>query len=238
MPVDASAPSPVYGILKNPSLVDFPGHLARVFFLSGCNFACDFCHNADLATPRPGLPWRRILEVLAQDRRQWVDGVVISGGEPTLAPELPELIDHIRASGYAVKLDTNGSRPDVLALLFDRLDYVAMDLKCPIEEYPSFVGFNRPDQVRASIELVRSRARDYEFRTTVLADYHTEVRIRTMAESIREARRYVLQPFLPRDDLPGERRRTAPRTPPDLILKLAEIARPFVKAVTVRGVGL
>lgn len=219
-------------------MVDFPGHLARVFFLSGCNFACDFCHNAELAVARPGLPWKRILEVLDQDRRQWVDGVVISGGEPTLAPELPELVDRVRAAGYAVKLDTNGSCPEVIDPLLDRVDYVAMDLKCVVDDYPAFVGFDAPEQVRASLDLLRVRARDYEFRTTVLADYHTGDRIRAMAESIRDARRYVLQPFLPRDTLPGEHRRTAPRTTPELIGRLAECARPFVKEVVTRGVGI
>ncbi len=235
---EAAAPSPVYGLLKNPSLVDFPGRLARVFFLSGCNFTCDFCHNTELARRQPGLPWARILETLEADRAEWVDGVVLSGGEPTLTPQLESLVNLVRARGFAVKLDTNGSRPDVLEALLDRLDYIAMDLKCPLADYPAVAGFHDVGAVRRSLDLILARARDYEFRTTVLEDVHTGAAMADMAASIRGARRYILQAFLPRENLPGEARRHARRTPPDVLERLAAIARPFVQEVRLRGAGL
>ncbi len=217
-------PSPVYGFLKQPSMIDFPGRLAAVLFVAGCNFRCGFCHNPPLTgPPRPGLAWENIEEAFRQFKRQWVDGVVISGGEPTLrAAELGRLLELCRQFGFAIKLDTNGSRPEVLREVLPRLDFVAMDVKCALEDYPEFVGFPRPQAIADSIGHLRNSAVAHEFRTTVIESFHHEAQIMAIGGVIRPARRYVLQAFIPRPDLPDPAMRETTRTRPDYLRRLKE----------------
>jgi len=227
--------SPVAAYLKQPTLVDFPGRLAAIFFLSGCNFRCGYCHNAALlAVHREGMPWDRVEHACVHFRRHWADGVVITGGEPTLTPGLPDLIQRLKRHGFAVKLDTNGSRPDVLAAVLPEVDYVAMDIKCSLESYERLTGFAATDLIARSLELIRTHARAYELRTTVLEDLHTAEELQRMGRWIRGAHRLVLQPFLPREDLPDPARRRAPRTSPGCLRVAAELLRPQVREVICR----
>jgi pyruvate formate lyase activating enzyme len=228
--------SPVYGNLANPSMVDFPGRLAAVFFTTGCNFRCGFCHNAGLLAERkPGYAWPKLEEICGGFRDQWVDGAVVTGGEPTLEPGLGDLLSFFRRLGFAIKLDTNGSRPEVLETVLAQVDYVAMDVKCSLASYPALTGFAHTDRVRRSIELVKSQARDYEFRTTLIPGFDTDAELRDIADLIRGARRYVLQPFLPREDLPDPRLRTAPRTAPARLKQLCALMQDCATDVSVRG---
>jgi pyruvate formate lyase activating enzyme len=227
--------SPVVAHLKQPTLVDFPGRLAAVFFLGGCNFRCGYCHNAALlATHRAGLPWERIEHACVSFRQHWADGVVITGGEPTLAPELPELIRRLKRHGFAIKLDTNGSRPDVLAAVLPEVDYVALDIKCSPATYPRLTGFAAVGRVAQSLDLLRAGTRAYELRTTLLEGFHTDADLRAVGQWIDGARRLVLQPFLPREDLPDPALRHAPRTPPQKLRAAAELLRPHVHELLCR----
>ncbi len=228
--------SPVAGWLDRASLVDFPGRMAGVLFCAGCNFRCGFCHNARLlGAPRPGAAWDAVDGICARLRTDWADGVVVTGGEPTLSPALPELVDRLRGHGLAVKLDTNGSRPDVLEALLPRLDYVAMDVKCRPERYPERVGFDGVEAIRASIRLLAGSGRPHEFRTTVLPGWHDEEEMAAVAEAVRGAARFVLQPFVPRDDLPEAAFRTLPRPAPAHLQALAAVLRGRLDCVEVRG---
>jgi len=230
-----SARSPVVAYLRQPTLVDFPGRLAAIFFLSGCNFRCGYCHNAALlAAHRDGMAWDRIEHAATLFRKHWADGVVITGGEPTLAPELPELIHRLKHHGFAIKLDTNGSRPDVLAAILPEVDYVALDIKCSPAAYPHLTGFAEVARVAHSLDLIRSGARAYELRTTLLEDYHTDDDLRLIGQWIHGANRLVLQPFLPREDLPDLELRRRPRTSPARLRAAAEIFRPHVRKVICR----
>jgi len=221
--------SPVRGWLPHPSLTDFPGRLAPVLFVSGCNFRCGFCHNAALlGAPQPGVSWGELDIFCRKMRREWADGVVVSGGEPTLAPELETLLRRLRGYGWAVKLDTNGSRPDALERALPLVDYVAMDIKCAPEDYPALTGFSDTDRIRDSIALIKARAADYEFRTTVLETFHTADDLAALRPWLAGARRYVLQPFVPRAHLPDETWSTAPRTSPARLRVLGEIFRDCV----------
>ena len=194
----------VYAYLEKPSTVDYPGHFAALFFTSGCNFSCGFCHNAALmGRKQAGLSWEQIEHAAAGFKRNWVNGVVITGGEPTCCDDLIRLIRLFKETfGFAVKLDTNGSNPEKLARCLSLVDYVAMDVKCALPAYPDVVNFSDIESIRRSIDLIRSEASDYEFRTTVIESIHTDEQMDAVGEAIDGARRYALQPFVPREDLP------------------------------------
>jgi len=227
--------SPVVAYLKQPTLVDFPGHLAVVCFLSGCNFRCGFCHNAALlAARRAGLPWDRLDPALARFRANWVDAVVVTGGEPTLEPALPDFIRRLKRTGFAVKLDTNGSRPDALAAVLPDVDYVALDVKCSAPVYPSLTGFADTACIGRSLDLLRARGGACEVRTTVLDDVHDDAELHRLGAWVRGIGRHVLQPFVPRDDLPDPARRAHPRTPPARLQAAREILRAYVGDVVCR----
>ena len=194
--------------LQKTSLIDFPGKVSCVVFLTGCNFTCSYCHNPELALGQypERIDWTDLLAFVDQ-RRSLLDGVVISGGEPTLLPGLHALCRDLRNLGVAIKLDTNGSRPNVIeSLLGDGLvDYIAMDLKTAPENYgPPLCNEKAGPAVLKSIETIMTGDADYEFRTTCVRPFVTEARMRAMAAAIRGARRWILQRFNPRKTLdPG-----------------------------------
>lgn len=185
--------------LEKCSFVDYPGRLAAVFFVPGCNWNCFYCHNQTLLRKEAPLPRVKPEEAfdLLRSRRGLLDGVVVTGGEPTLQAGLRDFIVQVRGLGYAVKLDTNGSRPLVLgALLADGLlDYVAMDLKAPMAKYEAVCGAPVDHRdLNESIDLIMSSGIEYEFRTTVVPQL-THADVAAMARRIRGARRYVLQQY-------------------------------------------
>ncbi|MBN1833432.1 MAG: anaerobic ribonucleoside-triphosphate reductase activating protein [Deltaproteobacteria bacterium] len=193
----------VFGGLQKNSLIDFPGKISCVLFLSGCNFKCPYCHNPDLAKGRPAtsppLDESWICDFL-DSHRGFLDGVVISGGEPTLQEELPALCKEIKQMGYPIKLDTNGSRPKVIESLIDSclIDYIAMDIKTdPFRYTPFIVKDCNPDHILTSIRLIMDSSLDYEFRTTCVKPIVDEKGIENIAGLIDGANFYVLQRFRP-----------------------------------------
>lgn len=189
------------------SLQDFPGQLAAILFFAGCNLRCPFCYNAELVLPElfsslQPLPYERVLAELAR-RRGFLDGVVLTGGEPLLSPDLQEFAKELKKLGFLIKLDTNGTAPEKLASLLQEglADYVALDVKAPFPRYAEFTGMKDMANARAlvakvqeSMALIRKHAGDYEFRTTVAPGLAQEDLVQIALE-IRGARRYVLQPF-------------------------------------------
>ncbi len=195
--------------LQKMTLLDYPGKVACTVFLQGCNLRCPFCHNSGLLAPQgdPGIS-RQELFAFLKKRHGILDGVCITGGEPTLYPGLPELIASIKALGFLVKLDTNGFRPDVLKTVAKDLDYVAVDIKnCPAR-YGETTGLKNPDlsRLRESMVFLMEGALDYEFRTTVVKEFHTPADIRAMGQwfqslSEKKVKKYFLQPFTDRDSV-------------------------------------
>jgi len=181
------------------TLLDYPGKVAAALFTVGCNLRCPFCHNPELVDPdrlAPALDTLEILERL-RERVGFLDGVVVSGGEPTIHRGLPAFLRRVKRIGLLVKLDTNGTRPDVLrALLAQRLvDYVAMDVKGPFERYERLTGVRCDVRaVEASIALLRAGPADYEFRTTGVPTL-TRADLLSVARRLAGARRYALQAF-------------------------------------------
>jgi len=195
-------------------MVDYPKHFAAVFFISGCGFSCGFCHNAALmGKQQAGLSWDKLEAACSKFKKDWVNGVVITGGEPTSASNLVELIRFFKERfGFDVKLDTNGSNPARLAECLPLVDYVAMDVKCGFSAYAQVAGFSNTGKIQESIDLIRAEAKDYEFRTTVIETVHTDEQIDEVKEIIDGSKRYALQAFIPRDELPDPTYRTLPRT--------------------------
>ena len=158
------------GLIKF-TLIDFPGHPAAVIFTQGCNFRCRYCHNPELVYPHlftEPAPLEEILSFL-QRRQGTLEGVVVSGGEPTLHDDLPAFMARIKAFGYAVKLDTNGTRPEMIQELIDKklVDYIAMDLKAPLEKYALITGTDtNPEILTRAMDIIRKSGLAYEFRTT------------------------------------------------------------------------
>ncbi|MEJ2169385.1 MAG: anaerobic ribonucleoside-triphosphate reductase activating protein [Desulfobacterales bacterium] len=188
------------GLQKN-SLIDYPGKLSSVIFCSGCNFDCPYCHNPDLVRGPSNCPDNlkdgAVYGFLDQ-RRGFLDGVVISGGEPTLQPDLEDLCRKIKDLGFPLKLDTNGSRPKVLHSLIEKdlVDYIAMDLKTDPVLYQTYIKPDcRPDPIVASVELIMACGIDYEFRTTCVRPIVNRRTIENILQLIQGARRYVLQRF-------------------------------------------
>lgn len=192
---------PIAGFVKT-SLVDWPGRVAAGVFFRGCNFRCPWCQNPDLVEParyRELLPADDVLDYLRR-RKGLLDGVVVTGGEAALAPGLVPFLERIRDLGYAVKLDTNGSRPDLLTDLraAGLVDHIAVDYKLPFRMYPAVVGGAAPDAVRRSIRFVLEQGCGV-VRTTVIPNLHTPKMLAEMlaAVPLLRAGTYRLQPFRP-----------------------------------------
>ncbi|HCC54090.1 MAG TPA: anaerobic ribonucleoside-triphosphate reductase activating protein [Desulfobulbaceae bacterium] len=208
---DMACLPPIKGFLET-SFIDWPGKLCAILFLGGCNFRCPFCHNHPLVLApekMEDIPFTEILYRLAE-RKNWLAGVCISGGEPTLSPGLPNLITQLKAEGWAIKLDTNGSRPEVLErLLADKLlDMVAMDVKAPLvqEKYERCAG-SQVDlaAIQKSIDLLQHSLIPHEFRMTIAPALHTEEDILVWGQQFDHSRsRLTLQNFNPRTTLDVE----------------------------------
>ncbi len=189
------------GGIQKSSLIDYPGKVSSVIFCSGCNFDCPYCHNPELAAHPASCPTyvdRNTLYQFLDQRRGFLDGVVVSGGEPTLQPDLLDLCRKIKEIGFSVKLDTNGSRPRVIRKLIDAnlVDYIAMDLKTDPVLYQSYIKPDcRPDPIGESIELIMESGIDYEFRTTCVKPIVAVQTIENILQLIPGARLYALQRF-------------------------------------------
>lgn len=196
----------IAGIVRQ-SLVDYPGKLAAAVFTQGCNMNCVFCHNRCLIGQReddPSQPEDEVLSFL-QKRKKFLDGVVVSGGEPTLQPDLEGFIEKVKAMGFLVKLDTNGTRPGVIKKLVDKklVDYVAMDVKAPMKKYREICRSEINEQdILESMTLIRESDVDYEFRTTFCPQLN-DSDIREIGELIAGSKKYVLQQYRETDAVKG-----------------------------------
>lgn len=185
---------------------DYPGCVAAIVFTQGCNFRCPFCHNGDLLQSVPDnslLDDNRLLELLCE-RKNILDGIVISGGEPTIQEDLPVFIDKCRQMDLKIKLDTNGSRPDMIRLLLTEqmLDYIAMDIKAPLSKYSLLSGIDCPiDKINESIEIIANSRVTSEFRTTFVPGLLTQNDIDSIRLVIPERSKYTMQRFIPENAL-------------------------------------
>ena len=238
----------IQGIQKL-TLLDYPEHVACTIFLGGCDFRCPFCHNFELvdgtvlpfpgdhtSSAPPAMDESEFFAFLAK-RKDMLDGVAITGGEPCLRRDLPEFIAEIRDKGFKVKLDTNGNHPDMLRRLVDQklVNYVAMDIKNSPAKYAKTIGLDGIDMdpIMESVELLKEGRVPYEFRTTVIAQFHDAADFVEIGKWIEGADRYFMQPFTFRDTVPDDSL-TAPSV--DKIKEFREIVAPYVKFADIRGI--
>ncbi|MBC7286939.1 MAG: anaerobic ribonucleoside-triphosphate reductase activating protein [Armatimonadetes bacterium] len=236
---ELSEPIGVIAGIQPVSLLDFPGRVAAVLFLGGCNMRCPYCHNVSLVAG----PWREVmsleeLEEWLAKRAGFLDGVCITGGEPTLAEErLVAICSIARNCGLPVKVDTNGTRPAVIDLLLrhELVDYVAVDVKAGPGNYAKAAGVDVDVKLIAStVGILRARCLSHELRTTVVPDLHDLREIQAIGEWLGGDSPYFLQPFRPGPTL-DPRFRALPQPDENLLAQLAAAARPYFRCVTVRG---
>lgn len=228
----------IHGFQKM-TLLDYPGNIACTIFLGACNFRCPFCHNGSLVLApekEPVIPVENIMKVLKK-RQGILDGVCITGGEPTLSEGLRELMIRIKQMGYLVKLDTNGTRPEILRQLVEEhlLDYVAMDIKNSKEKYAVTAGVSQVnmEKICESVEFLTSDVVDYEFRTTIVRELHGKEELEAISQWLKGSKRYFLQTYKETDLVicPGFSSYSK-----NELEELAQIPRQTILEVGIRGV--
>jgi len=186
--------------IQKTSLLDYPEKISCIVFLNRCNFRCGFCYNAELAMGKPAekrIPVKDFLGFL-EKKKKWLQGVVITGGEPTLYRDLPEFCKAIKKKGYLVKLDTNGSNPESVRVLLKEglVDFIAMDIKAPLEKYEEACRVKvDTEKIKKSIEFIKESGIDYEFRTTVVPGLLDEKELLQIGELLKGAKKFCLQQF-------------------------------------------
>ena len=230
----------IFAGLQKLTLLDFPGYVACTLFTRGCNMRCPFCHNASLVVRAEEQKMYTNEEILhfLQKRRGMLDGVAITGGEPTLMHGLPEFMAKVRDLGYKIKLDTNGTRPNVLRDIIDRelVDYVAMDIKNSRSRYGETVGFDSSYDlapIDESIAILREGKVDFEFRTTVSKTFHSHANIFAMGEWLAGEEKFFLQQFKDSGDLIGDKVEPYGEEEMNTLL---DLIRRFVPNAQLRGV--
>jgi len=229
----------VIGGIQRFSLIDYPGKISAIIFTRGCNFRCPYCHNPELVDPNryvDALEEKQLWEFLRR-RQEKLDAVVITGGEPTLHDGLELFIDKIKTMGFLVKLDTNGSNPGVLKNLLSEnlLDYVAMDIKAPLEKYSEVTRMPVDvKRIEESITLIRQSHLDHEFRTTIAKNLLSEDDVLSIAKMLRGEKLYFLQNCVPTKVLdPHFLAEFVPYTREEL-QNMAQLAQSYVEKCFVR----
>lgn len=234
------------GGLEKSTLIDYPGRVAATIFLIGCNFRCPFCYSAELVLPekikeQPRISKKDFFNFL-KERKGLLEGVVICGGEPTINKDLPDFIKKIKELGYLVKLDTNGSNPEILRELIEGglrgsslIGYVAMDIKASREKYNTAAGIKVDiRKIRESIDILKKGKVDFEFRTTVIPTIHTKEDIVKIAKWIGPAKKFCLQNFRAEKTINPEFEKIKPYSK-DFLLEIKKEISPFFEICEVRN---
>ena len=222
------------------SLIEYPEKIAAIVFVGKCDFKCHFCYNIDLVKnydKLPDIPEKEITDFLVT-RKGLLDGIAITGGEPTVHKDLPEFIKKVKDMGFLVMLETNGSNPVILKELIDKklVDYIAMDIKAPLEKYDDITGVKvNKKSIQESIDIIRNSGLDYEFRTTVIPKHFKEEDALVIGKWLKGSKKYFLQQFRPEKTL-NEEYRKMESYPAEKLKELAEKMKPFFDSVKVRGV--
>jgi len=222
--------------IEKVSMVDYPNKICATIFTGGCNFRCPFCHNSGLVKQAfEKYKEKEILDYL-ESRKNLLDAVTISGGEPTLQPDLEDFIRKIKLMGYLIKLDTNGTNPLKLKCLIDNnlLDYVAMDIKNNFDNYSNIVGIAcyNPEKVKQSLLILKESGVNYELRTTLVKGYHEKENMEKLAQDLKGEEVLFLQKFVDSGDCLQNNLKEVPQCE---ALDFKEILKRTIKNVQLRG---
>jgi len=219
--------------LQKTSLTDFPDRVASVLFTPGCNLRCPFCHNWRIVVdPRPPFLTEETALKILEDRKKYVDAIVITGGEPTIHKEIPRFLKRLKDRGFWVKLDTNGLESKTLEECLPYADYVALDVKTSPEKYPS-LGTVDPAELLRTIEILKSGKVEYELRTTIVPGLVEARDVSRICEIAKGVKNYALQQFIPGDTLDESFKKIKPY-PKETITGYAEIVRACAENVILR----
>lgn len=222
------------------SLLDWDGHIVASIYLPGCNFRCPYCHNKNAVLNPNSFDEIPIdyIESYISENKDFLDGIVVSGGEPTIHDDLQDLLKKIKGLGLKVKLDTNGTNPDMLEYLISEnlIDYIAMDVKAPLNtKYSDAAGVKvNLEDIKRSIDLIESSGIDYEFRTTIVPIFLSKDDVYSIISELSGSKKYALQQFRPDYTLDPALSELKPY-PSETIMDLADAAQKVIKTVTVRG---
>lgn len=228
------------GGLQKTTLVDFPNKIAATVFLTGCNFKCGFCHNPELVDAKkienqPEITEKEFFEFL-DTRKGLIDGICITGGEPTINADLSEFIRKIKNKGFLIKLDTNGSNPEVLGKLLAEklLDFIAMDIKTSLDKYEKAIGIKVDlENIKKSVEIIKNSKIDYEFRTTVVPGPVEESDIEKIGQWLKDAKKIALQQFRNQKVL-DEKFETLQPYPDETLKEFKKILEKYIERVELR----
>lgn len=227
----------IFGGFEKCTLIDYPSKTACMVYTIGCNFRCPYCHNKELVdeTVTETISEEEVFAFL-DTRKGLLDGVVITGGEPTMHSDLTSFIEKVKEKGFLVKLDSNGTSPQVLKDLVSKelVDYIAMDIKAPLSRYSSVVS--RPvdiDAIQESIDFLKTAPVEYEFRTTVVKSLLSEADMIAIGEEIKGAKRYFLQAFIPTKILNPQLRKKVSYSNDELEV-LRQKVQPYVSYCAIR----
>lgn len=219
--------------IQKTSLIDFPDRIATVLFTPDCNLRCPFCHNWRIVLdPKPPFLNEETVIRILKKRKKYVDAVVITGGEPTIHKEIPKFLKKLKEKGFAVKLDTNGFFPEVLKECLPFVDYVALDVKTSLEKYGRLGAKDTVDFLR-TVEILKNRKVDYEFRATVVPGFVDEEDIEKMGDIVKGGKCFAFQQFIPGDTLDKAFNSVNPCSP-GVIGEFVSVMKRYVANVTVR----
>jgi len=230
---------PIKGWQKN-SLIDYSPYTVSVIFLGGCNFRCSYCHNPDLVLNFHKIPDIDVNEITSylEGKKEWIDGVCITGGEPTLCKDLPLFISKLKDIGMKVKIDTNGTNPSMIKELIDKklIDYIAMDIKTNFEDYEKVTVVDvDKEKIKESISVIRDSSVDYEFRTTVIPGLVGKKEIFLIGKQLEGAKKFVIQNFRSDKGLIDDKLSDLKPFEKEQIDEIAEEIKPFFEKIEVRG---
>lgn len=227
------------GGLQKLTLIDYPGKVAATVFLIGCNFRCPYCHNPELIDPQlierqPEIKESDFLKFL-KERKGFLDGVCITGGEPTIHSDIPKFIQKIKKLGFLVKLDTNGSNPEMLENLIKNnlIDFIAMDVKTSISGYKKVGVRGITSKINKSVKIIKNSKKDYEFRTTIAPGVVDEKDIIKIGKWLKGSKKIALQQFRPEKVLDQNFQNIAPYSLQE-IEKMVKILEPYIEKVELR----
>jgi len=240
----------IIGGLEKLTLLDYPDHLAAIIFTQGCNFRCHFCYNPMLVLPQTGKDVEiekekgfsplstEDLFLFLRERYGRLEGVVITGGEPTIQADLPEFIKQIKKIGYLVKLDTNGTNPQMIQTLIDDklIDYLAMDLKAPLLKYEKTVNVKLDwENIEKSVKIIIESGLPYEFRTTIVPGLLEKDDFEEMGQMIKGAKKWYLQTFKSNTDLVNQEYHQKKAYTKKEMAEFVNIGRKYVDLCELRG---